>query len=67
MKVPDKAQRRIKRALWEVADDVNWPTLPDPQKSALYEEWIRDAQVGGALSRYLDTPEVFAYTSRTRS
>lgn len=65
MKVPDKVYRRIKRALWEVADDVNWPTLPDPQKSALYEEWIRDAQVGGVLSRYLDTGSVRVYIKDT--
>ena len=65
MKVPDKAHYRIKRALWAVADEQNWPTLPDPQKSALYEQWIRDERVGGVLSRYLDPGSVRVYIKDT--
>ena len=65
MKVPDRAYRRIKRTLWGVADKLNWPTLSDPQKSALYEGWIRDEQVGGVLSRYLNSGSVRVYIKDT--
>ena len=65
MKVPDKTQGQIKLALWRVADDLNWPTLSNPQKSALFEEWIRDEQIGGVLSRYLDTRSIRVYIKDT--
>ena len=65
MKVPDEAYRRIKRKLWGVADELNWPTLPDQQKSALYEEWIRDEQLGGVLARYLNPGSVRVYIKDT--
>ena len=65
MKIPDKVYRRIKHSLWSVADDLNWLTLPNAQKSALFEQWIRDEQVGGALSRYLDTGSVRVYIKDT--
>lgn len=65
MKVPDAAYRRIKQKLWAVADERNWPTLADPQKSTLYEEWIRDKDVGGVLSRYLNPGSVRVYIKDT--
>ena len=65
MKVPDAAFKRIKEKLWRVADQRNWPTLSDQQKTALYEDWIRDDQVGGVLSRYLDPGNVRVYIKDT--
>lgn len=65
MKVPDAAYRRIKQRLWAVADQRNWPTLSDQQKSTLYEEWLRDENVGGVLSRYLNTGSVRVYIKDT--
>ncbi len=65
MKVPDAAYRRIKEKLWGVAEERNWPTLSDQQKSALYEDWIRDDEVGGVLSRYLDPGNVRVYIKDT--
>ena len=65
MKIPDRTHCRIKRTLWGVADELNWPTLSDPQKSALYEGWIRDEQVGGVLSRYLNPGSVRVYIKDT--
>ena len=65
MKVPDKTYRRIKNRLWGFADELNWPTLSNPQKSALFEDWIRDDQIGGVLSRYLDARSVRVYIKDT--
>ena len=65
MKVPDRAHRRIKRTLWGVAQELNWPTLSDSQKSVLYEEWVKDEEIGGVLSRYLNPGSVRVYMKDT--
>ena len=65
MKVPDKAHRRIKGTLWRVADEVNWSTLSDQQKSAFYERWVRGEQIGEVLSRYLSQGSVRVYIKDT--
>jgi hypothetical protein len=65
MKVPDAAYKRLKGKLWDMADKLNWPTLSDQQKSALYEEWIRDDTLGGVLARYLDPANVRVYIKDT--
>jgi hypothetical protein len=65
MKVPDAAFNRIKEKLWRIADDITWQTLPDPQKSGLYEDWIRDDDIGGVLLRYLDPGNIRVYLKDT--
>ena len=65
MKVPDATHRRIKEKLWRVAEGLNWPTLSDKQKSKFYEEWIRESDVGGVLSRYLNAGSVRVYIKDT--
>jgi hypothetical protein len=65
MKLPDSAYKRIKEKLWRIADERNWPTLSDQQKTALYEEWIRDCEIGGVLSRYLDPVNIRVYIKDT--
>ncbi len=65
MKVPDRVFLRIKRTLWKTADDLNWPTLTNPQKSMMFEDWIRNEHVGGVLSRYLDKGSVRVYLKDT--
>ncbi len=65
MRIPDATFTRIKDNLWAIADERNWPTLSDQEKSTLYEEWIRDNQIGGVLSRYIDTGNVRVYIKDT--
>jgi hypothetical protein len=65
MKVPDAACERIKKKLWGIAEERNWPTLSDQQKTAFYEEWIRDESIGGVLSRYLAPGNVRVYIKDT--
>ena len=40
---------------------MKWPSLADREKSALYEDWIRDESVGGVLSRYMPNTSVRVY------
>lgn len=65
MKIPDAAFKRMKNRLWAAADGMNWQTLSDQDKSVLYEQWIRDREVGGVLSRYLDTGNIRVYIKDT--
>lgn len=65
MKIPDVVYRRIKERVWVVAEELSWPTLSDQQKTTLYEEWIREGDVGGVLSRYLDPGNVRVYIKDT--
>src|SRR5258708_2810085 len=65
MKIPDATFKTIKETMWGVADERDWPTLADTQKTALYEEWIRDESVGGVLSRYMDPGSIRVYIKDT--
>lgn len=65
MKVPDPTVEKIKRKLWEIADERSWSALSDQEKSFLYEEWIKDKEIGGVLSRYVDPRNVRVYLKDT--
>ena len=65
MKIPDAKLSKIKTKLWKVADERNWPTLSDSEKTSLYEEWIRDEEVGGVLSRYIEPTNIRVYIKDT--
>ena len=47
--------------LWRFADELKWQSLADREKSALYEDWIRDESIGGVLSRYMPNTSVRVY------
>jgi hypothetical protein len=65
MKIPDRIYTQLKETLWARAEALNWPTLSDQQKSALYEDWLREPGVGGLLSRYLDPANTRVYVKDT--
>jgi hypothetical protein len=65
MKIPDITYKHIKETLWSAADRLGWPTLSDQQKSAQYEKWLRDPEIGRVLSRYLDPGNVRVYIKDT--
>jgi hypothetical protein len=65
MKVPTNVFKGLKTRLWAQADEDDWMTLADPQRSLFYEQWVRDERVGGVLSRYMDTGEIRVYLKDT--
>lgn len=65
MKVPEAVHKKIKDKLWAVANERNWPTMPESQKTALYEDWFRDVEVGGVLARYLPPGNIRVYLKDT--
>jgi hypothetical protein len=51
--------------LWAVAEEMDWARLSGAQKTAQYDAWAKDAEVGGLLGRYMDQREVRVYIKDT--
>lgn len=65
MKIPSTVYLGVQNRLWNQADRLGWTTLSDSQKSALYEQWIRDAEVGQVLARYMKPENIRVYIKDT--
>jgi hypothetical protein len=65
MKIPEQLFANIRDRLWTQGDQKGWLSLSDTQKSALYEQWIADEEVGGVLSRFLDKANIRVYLKDT--
>lgn len=65
MKIPDNVFKAIQKVLWEKADEIGWETLADQQKSTMYENWIKDPNIGGVISRYITSSNVRVYIKDT--
>jgi hypothetical protein len=63
--MPRQVFEQIRNRLWAQADQDDWTTLNDPEKSKFYEQWARDESVGGVLSRYMDDGKVRVYIKDT--
>jgi hypothetical protein len=51
--------------LWARADQLGWQNLTWVEKSPIYEQWTRDADVGGVLSRFMDARQLRVYIKDT--
>jgi len=65
MRVPDEIRVGMRQKLWAVASEVDWANLSSIEKSAYYESWTRDPEVGGTLSHYMDQRQVRVYIKDT--
>lgn len=65
MKVPDQIRLELRQRLWAEADAVGWTNLSPGQKSQHYENWTRQHEVGGLLSRFMDRGKVRVYIKDT--
>jgi hypothetical protein len=65
MKIPEGLYANIRDRLWAQGDQRGWLSLSDAQKSALYEQWIAEEEVGGVLSRFLDKANIRVYLKDT--
>jgi hypothetical protein len=65
MKIPDKISLGVRDRLWGLADRIGWATLSDSQKSAFYEQWIQDDDVGQILARYMRPQNIRVYVKDT--
>lgn len=65
MIVPDDVRDRLRRALWERADRLEWMRLSLPERSMKYAAWARDSEIGGVLSNYMDQRRGHIYIKDT--
>lgn len=65
MRIPDAVRRGLRERLWAAADALDWTKLEWYRKSAQYETWTRDAEVGGVLSNFLDHRRIRVYIKDT--
>lgn len=65
VRVPDDIRQRLRTALWARADELGWQNLTWVEKSPIYEQWTKDPEVGGVLSRLMDAQQVRLYIKDT--
>ncbi|MFG6110831.1 hypothetical protein [Stenotrophomonas nematodicola] len=61
MKLPNDVRDLIRALLWQRATDLGWSGLADTERSRYYEQWTREAAIGGALAHYMDSRKVRVY------
>ncbi len=61
MKIPDDVRDRLRELVWSRADDLGWSGLSDIERARRYEQWTREAEIGGALAHYMDARKVRVY------
>lgn len=65
VRIPNPIRKGLRQKLWAVADDLDWPRLEWYKKSAQYEAWTRDPEVGGLLANYMDQRRIRVYIKDT--
>lgn len=63
--VPDDVRSSLRTKLWAVAETLGWERLSGAEKTAQYDGWVKDPEVGGVLDRYMDQREVRVYIKDT--
>lgn len=61
MRIPDDVRDRLREEIWSRADKLGWSTLKDAERARQYEQWSRDADIGGVLAHYMDARKVRVY------
>lgn len=61
MRLPDDVRDRIRDLLWERATNLGWSGLADTERSRYYEQWTREAAIGGTMAHYMDPRKVRVY------
>jgi hypothetical protein len=61
MRIPDDVRDRIRELIWSRADKLGWSSLNDSERARRYEQWTRDAEIGGTLAHYMDARKVRVY------
>jgi len=59
--LPTDIRDRVKQKIWTKADELNWPRISDAERTAWYENWTKDKDVGGVLSHFMDARKVRVY------
>jgi hypothetical protein len=59
--VPKEVRDRIRQRIWDKADELDWSRMADLDRTAWYENWSKEKEVGGALAHFMDPRKVRVY------
>jgi len=59
--LPTDIRNSIRQKIWTRADELDWPRISDSERTAWYENWAKDKEVGGVLSHFMDVRRVRVY------
>lgn len=59
--LPSDLKERLKQQLWDQADQMDWLSLTDRDRSDMYERWAVNRDIGTVLARYMDARQVRVY------
>jgi len=65
MRLPPQVREDLQIKLYGIADSIGWANLSAGAKAKHYEDWTRDAEIGGVLGRYMDKGKVRVYLKDT--
>lgn len=60
-----EVREKIKDKVWAKAQELGWEKIPQAERSKWYENWSKDKDIGGVLSRYMDTRKIRVYIKDT--
>jgi hypothetical protein len=52
-RVPSDQIEAVVKALYAAADRLDWEHLPPSARTNQYDEWVRDTEIGGVLTKYM--------------
>lgn len=52
---------KIRDKIWAKAEELGWEQIPQSERSKWYENWSKDKDIGGILSRHMDTRKIRVY------
>ena len=59
--VPTEIRDGIRQKIWDKANELGWQRLAAVERTAWYENWSKDKEIGGALSHFMDPRKVRVY------
>lgn len=65
IRIPGLVRSGLRDKLWGLADKLDWGRRDWQEKSAQYEIWTRDLEVGGILANYMDHRQIRVYIKDT--
>jgi hypothetical protein len=63
--VPKKVRESLRTRVSDLADKLQWDSIPNGEKAAYYDQWTEDPHIGGVLERYIDKAQVRVHVKDT--
>ncbi|MCV7356367.1 hypothetical protein [Mycolicibacterium fluoranthenivorans] len=54
-RVPRDQLDSVVKALYDAAHRIDWGYLPPSARTTQYDEWVKDAEIGGVLTQYMSS------------